>query len=55
MKDEVSNLNIIIIALKIDVSYDILHLEEIINALALAMHFLRLVNMLQQMKKFIKT
>jgi hypothetical protein len=28
MKDEVSNLNIIIVALKIAISYDILHLEE---------------------------
>jgi hypothetical protein len=29
MKDEVSNLKIIIVASKIVVSYDILHLEEI--------------------------
>jgi hypothetical protein len=41
MKDEVSNLNIIIVALKIVVSYDILHLEEIIKSLALGMHFFK--------------
>jgi hypothetical protein len=55
MSDEISNLNIIIVALKIVVSYDILHLEENYQGTCFGDAFLRLVNMLQQMKKFVKT
>ncbi len=55
MKDERFNLNIMTIVLKAVVSYDVLGLEESYQGTCLGMHFLKIVNMLQQMKKFVKT
>jgi hypothetical protein len=52
VKDERFDLNIMTSTLKSIISCDILSLIEIFKVVVLAMHFLRLVNMLQLMKKF---
>jgi hypothetical protein len=52
VKDERFDLNIMTPTLKSIINCDILGLIEIFKVVVLAMHFLRLVNMLQLMKKF---
>jgi len=54
VKDERSNLNTMTTTLKSIVS-DMLGLEENFRAFVLGIHFLRLANMLQHMKKIAKT
>jgi hypothetical protein len=51
VKDEISNLNVMIITLKSIVSCEVMVVKENLKGLVLVMHFSKLVNMLQLIKK----
>ncbi len=55
VKDERSNLNTMTTTLKSIVSCDMFGLEENFKAFVQGIHFIRLANMLQHMKKIAKT
>jgi hypothetical protein len=54
VKDEGSNLNTMIIALKLAVSCDVLVWKKVFMELVLVMHFLKHVNVHHYMKMFVR-